>query len=248
MKICGIYKITNQLNNKCYIGQSVHIYKRWTDHKTSAKNENTPLYLAMRKYGIENFSFEIIEECDPSQLNEKEIYWIKYQNSYYKGYNQTIGGEGNIKEDTELVLNIKKELKETEETQKNIAKKYGVSEEMVQGINTGRYWQLENTQYPLRESKFNPQKPAKIQTCIDCGIKISKNSIRCVSCENKHRIKEKPISRNELKELIRKESFLKIGKKFNMSDNGIRKWCDFYNLPRTKKEINSYSDEEWEKI
>ena len=56
------------------------------------------------------------------------------------------------------------------------------------------------------------------------------------------------ISREELKKLIRTTSFTQIGKQFNVSDNAIRKWCIKYNLPKTVKEIKSYSDEEWELI
>ena len=60
---------------------------------------------------------------------------------------------------------------------------------------------------------------------------------------------ERP-SRDELKQRIRIESFLAIARSYNneISDNAIRKWCDAYNLPRTKKEINSYTDEEWNLI
>lgn len=57
-----------------------------------------------------------------------------------------------------------------------------------------------------------------------------------------------PITREELKKKIRTQSFLSIGKEFNISDNAIRKWCDKFNLPRTKKEIKSYSDKEWDLI
>ena len=92
----GIYKITNQVNGKIYIGQSVHIKTRWQQHKQEAKlnRTNNLLYNAMRKYGVENFIFEIIEECTKEQLNEREIYWIKYYNSFNsdKGYNMTPGG------------------------------------------------------------------------------------------------------------------------------------------------------------
>ena len=87
--------------------------------------------------------------------------------------------------------------------------------------------------------------------CVDCGIGISKAAIRCKSCASKMRNKDSiknTISREELKDLIRTETFLQLGKKFNVSDNAIRKWCDTMNLPRTKKEINSYSDEEWKNI
>ena len=57
-----------------------------------------------------------------------------------------------------------------------------------------------------------------------------------------------PVDRQTLKDLIRTTPFLQIGTMFMVSDNAIRKWCEKFNLPKTKKEINSYSDEEWEKI
>ena len=56
------------------------------------------------------------------------------------------------------------------------------------------------------------------------------------------------IEREDLKKLIRSMSFTSIGKKYNVSDNAIRKWCDKYNLPRKVSEIKKYSDEEWELI
>ena len=87
--------------------------------------------------------------------------------------------------------------------------------------------------------------------CIDCGIPISKNALRCKSCAAKLQHLESPknlITREELKNLIRTKSFTQIGKDYNVSDNAIRKWCDNYNLPRTKKQINSFTNEEWEKI
>ena len=98
----GIYKITNKINNKCYIGKSTNIESRWKYHiknKNSMAEYNKPLYKAFRKYGVENFSFEIIEELeDYSISNEREKYWIKYYNCYgkNKGYNATIGGDGGI--------------------------------------------------------------------------------------------------------------------------------------------------------
>lgn len=93
----GIYKITSKDTGKCYIGQSIDILNRWKQHICKAKyeNENTKFYNALRKYGYENFNYEIIEECDKKQsiLDERERYWIAYYNSYEEGYNSTRGGQ-----------------------------------------------------------------------------------------------------------------------------------------------------------
>lgn len=94
----GIYKITNKLNGHSYIGQSTNIENRWKAHKNPYNWEREirkPLYLAFKKYGIENFSFEVIEQCDSDMLDSKEKFWIDYYNTYKNGYNQTSGGEDN---------------------------------------------------------------------------------------------------------------------------------------------------------
>lgn len=89
-------------------------------------------------------------------------------------------------------------------------------------------------------------------TCIDCGKPITTHSIRCAECEKKRRIQQGindlPISKEDLKNRIRTETFSSIAKDFNMSANGIKRWMTKYGLPNTKKEINTYSDEEWDKL
>lgn len=97
-KVSGIYKITNIINNHAYIGLSVDIHKRWKSHKERYLNKNMPdynksLYKAFRKYGIENFKFEILEICEKEELPKKEIYYISLYNTYKNGYNETTGGE-----------------------------------------------------------------------------------------------------------------------------------------------------------
>lgn len=98
--------------------------------------------------------------------------------------------------------------------------------------------------------KFKTQKP-KENFCIDCGTPIYPESTRCSECWKKlQRLQstQHNIDRNELKTLIRSMPFVQIGKMYGVSDNAIRKWCKNYNLPKTKSEINEYTDEEWASI
>lgn len=89
----GIYKITNNINGKIYIGQSNNIQRRFLEHKNRGATSRIPVDIAIQKYGKENFSFEIIEECTIEQLNQKEMYWISYFNSVENGYNCSVGGD-----------------------------------------------------------------------------------------------------------------------------------------------------------
>lgn len=246
----GIYKITNLINKKCYIGQSRDIQKRWNSHKTRPFNEkdedyNKTLYKAIRKYGLENFSFEILEECKIEQLNEKENYWIKYFNSQEEGYNETLT-EYNLvpkKMTSEILENIIQDLKENKLSIQEIANKYNFHSNMITNINQGHSWFNDNITYPIRKS-------IKIKHfCILCKKEIISNNAKyCVDCGHKIQRKCERPSREELKNLIRTKPFTQIGKQFGVSDNTIRKWCDVEGLPRKSNEIKSYSDKEWELI
>lgn len=88
---CGIYKIENLTNGKIYIGQSVEIEQRWKKHLIA--KDDFAIHQAIRKYGKNNFTFSIVEECKAELLNERECYWINYYNSIVpNGYNMIIGG------------------------------------------------------------------------------------------------------------------------------------------------------------
>lgn len=93
---CGIYKLTNLLDNKVYIGQSNDVAERWKQHIKCGLGIDTPqnnkLYKAMLFSGVENFTFELLEECSRDKLNEEEIYWINFYQSQDYGYNMTKGG------------------------------------------------------------------------------------------------------------------------------------------------------------
>lgn len=103
-----IYKITCIINNKIYIGQTTkNINVRFNEHCRDSKKFDYPLYRSMRKYGIENFIIELIEECSINELNDRECYWIKFYDSvawHNKGYNATLGGDGCHRKDIDPAI------------------------------------------------------------------------------------------------------------------------------------------------
>ena len=126
-----IYKITNRINNKMYIGKTEQYdpIKRWEEHLKDykkRKNENRPLYKAMEKYGVDNFVFEIIEETNDAENREK--YWIDKMRTYIgfkdcNGYNATLGGDGksylNLNENEVIKFHIEKSKNVLGNTAKN---------------------------------------------------------------------------------------------------------------------------------
>lgn len=113
----GIYKIVNKINGKIYVGQVKNIKERWKGHEYKAFNEKekgypSAIHAAFRKYGIENFSFEVIEECLSEELDIREAYWIKELNTMApNGYNLTAGGQHikkNFQEPQQLTKKMKK--------------------------------------------------------------------------------------------------------------------------------------------
>ena len=96
-----IYKITNKINGKSYIGQTIqNVKERFYQHcatKCSQAILNMVIHKAITKYGKSNFTIEVIEEVESANLNDRERYWIKYYDSYNNGYNSTEGGQDGIK-------------------------------------------------------------------------------------------------------------------------------------------------------
>ena len=127
-----IYQIVNKINGKIYVGKTeFSIEKRFAEHCSDAfkdRNEKRPLYAAMRKYGIENFYIELIEETDNPE--EREIFWIEQKRSFKNGYNATIGGDGKKYIDYDLVIATYKELGVIKE----VALKLGIHPDSVSNI------------------------------------------------------------------------------------------------------------------
>ena len=86
----GIYKITNLTNQMCYVGQAANLAERWKQHIKRGLGADpvtkNKLYPAMKAIGVENFSFEVIEECERSKLDEREDYWQDFFKAKEFGY------------------------------------------------------------------------------------------------------------------------------------------------------------------
>ena len=158
--IKAIYKITNLVNNKMYIGQTIHPDRRWTEHKQKARHgqDKFPIHLAINKYGEENFLFEIIEWTE--NYNEEEKRLIKELNTLSpNGYNLGEGGENHVmygednpknKVKNNDVLLIIQDLKNNKMTDRDIAIKYGLTDKIIADINHGYSHKQDNETYPIR--------------------------------------------------------------------------------------------------
>ena len=129
-----IYQITNDINGKVYIGKTERtVEERFKEHCKDAyrrEYEKRPLYAAIRKYGIEHFHVETLEETDSPE--EREIYWIENKRSFKNGYNATLGGDGKHYIDYDLVLAMYAELK----NQKEVARRMNISDDTVHNVLT----------------------------------------------------------------------------------------------------------------
>lgn len=109
-----IYKMTNKINGKIYIGKTKKsISERIAQHINDSKrekNKNRPIYIAIKEYGIDNFSIEEIEEVPEEKADERERYWIEYYRSFKFGYNSTFGGSGKNYIDYDLVAETYKNV------------------------------------------------------------------------------------------------------------------------------------------
>ena len=222
----GIYKITNKINGKVYIGQSKNITTRWEAHKNHARGSLKQSFItnAMRKYGVENFVKEVLEKCKIEDLDERERYWIKYYDSTNreKGYNQSEGGAhlmfGKVLT-TEKVKEIKKLLADSEFTMLQIGEMYGVSEDAISLINNGKRW-IEDIDYPIRKKKAR-------------GKMGSKKLV---------------LTKEELIEELNTLGFNEVAAKYEVSLNTVKRRCDEHGIPNAQKKFNAWLDKYGQKL
>lgn len=145
----GVYKITNLINNDCYVGSSVNISRRWKQHIGLHANEkskyyNRPLYVAFRNFGIENFKFEVLELCEEKDLIQKEQkYYEKYNPEYNKKQPKNCMPMDSIR------YTIKEKMKETFQSYSE-EKKQKIYNNLEIGKNTEKF---KTQKYPPRKIK-----------------------------------------------------------------------------------------------
>lgn len=193
-----IYKFTNKINGHCYIGQTNNLQKRYNGHKSEAFNEKAsgywlPFHCAIRKYGIENFNYEILEEIADGEsqkfIDEREKYFIAYYHSLKdeNGYNVTIGGEGCPKPPLSYEEKLERSKLFTKEEIQDIQKRLLNDEEyddiekiyfpklkrtFLVNINTGTNFYNPDFKYPLKKnakSKFSQKEIREIKNRIKSG-------------------------------------------------------------------------------
>lgn len=162
-----IYKYTNLVNNKKYIGQTNNFERRVREHKScsfnpKSLNYNDKIHQAIRKYGYENFKIEIIEVINNAEnydlVNEREIFWIKQEQSLLtqQGYNVLEGGRNCWRSflSKEEIENIKNLIKNGT-SYSDIQKQYPISKTFISDINNGKYFFDSKEIYPLYKYRIS---------------------------------------------------------------------------------------------
>lgn len=169
----AIYKYTNKINHKVYIGQTNNIKRRYDEHLRGHSYHTSLIERAIKKYGIENFDFEVLEWTNKPDI--REDYWINYYRCYKpNGYNICSGGgylpnqqgeahsQCSISEEKARL--IQKDLMNYDIPMKTIIKKYNINYGLLESIKNGHTWNYYGLTYPLRpnEVEINNLKAIKV--------------------------------------------------------------------------------------
>ena len=154
-----IYKITNTINGKIYIGKTERtVEERFSEHlKDSDRRtfEKRPLYSAIRKYGKQAFVVETIEETDFPE--EREIYWIEYYQSFKYGYNATLGGDGKHYLDYELIIEVFKNVGSASKTASLVGCSTDSVREVIKRHDLGEYYHWNHGNKPVNQYSLDGQ-------------------------------------------------------------------------------------------
>lgn len=182
----GIYKITNNINNKIYIGQSGRLEDRLSSHKRLAFNPNhkqydDELYKDIRKYGVDNFSFEILETISLDKLEEKWIQKYSFESSMYNKNMHPYSNEHHYSKifSNDDIDKVIKMLKDNEISNIKIAETFNCSPTTIDNINNGKVYRKEDQQYPIRDFKPKGEKNANAKYTDEEVLNIRKAFKSC---------------------------------------------------------------------
>lgn len=193
-----IYKITNDLNDKVYVGQTTQsLSKRFNAHCSNSNDKSSNMYIkrVILKYGREHFTITLIEECENSLLDEREIYWISYFDSYKSGYNLTEGGNSNREflttalEESINILDFISFIIDNYPTAKEVADKFNICHSSVYNLIK----RINNPQL-----KLNPYNPRKAKTIEDINkeelLKLYNEGWSILDLVKKYKVRKNKIS------------------------------------------------------
>ena len=237
-----IYKIENKTDGKIYIGQTQTTLKsRIAKHKEIVETSTCHIHRAIKKYGWDNFTVEVVEDCIPNeQLNDREIYWIEYYNSFKEGYNMNLGGNGrlvNTREVLELweqgntITDITNQLPTKKDTVRQILHEAGITSEEIQhrkGIHRSPDLDLEKIRKLWEEGKTTRQIRVECGN-IGQGLLLKKLDELGISSEERarrqHKTKEVHQFSLDGEYLASFDSAREAGEKFGINPHQIRATC-----------------------
>lgn len=197
-KTCFIYKITNLINNKVYIGQSIRPQKRWYEHIYISSIKNNYLYHSMKKYGIENFSFEVIAQVLKLEYaDECEIQVIRQYNSTDINFGYNIDGGGRFQKimSNETKIKISKS---------HIGKKLSENTKLILSQKSAGKKHSEETKVKMKKLLKKPKKIYKVEYPSFSGKRLSD--------ETKRKLREANLGKKASQETKDKMSKSMIGK------------------------------------
>lgn len=240
-----IYKITNKVNGMSYIGQTRYTVEfRWKQHQH--KKDNTYFHNAIKKYGVDNFQVEILEECEYKDLDSKEIFYIAKYNTFEKGYNLTIGGDGKRKIISDSQYEEISELYLSGFSSNKIATLYNVDKATIlkilhiQGIKL-RSNTLNINNQELQElikdyqSGFSLKELAKRYDCSPTGLKefLLKKG---VDLRKKYSIMEDSEKQEQIINcFLDGKTFSYIKNEYHVSESTIKKILSLHGIATTKQ-------------
>lgn len=221
-KISGVYKITNKINGKFYIGSSTNVFKRWKSHierfdDKNGKEFNKPLYAAMRKFGLKNFTFEIlIIEPNVKKLREKEKLLIEQSNAVEDGYNLDLKNQRHPNH--KLNLDDVREIRTQRNCNKNLKDVYQEYKEKISFTGFCKVWKYEtwNNVFTENKEKYKPNYSNPAET--NPRAKLTNDEVKFIR-------EQKALGKN------RKEVYIKFSNKISFgSFENIWYGCNWKSL------------------